>query len=448
MSSSKPRSSWVTIFSSLGWPLVVGISACSLFYAGVYRGPLDNELVRRYVAVHPVSFVTTGMFFVGMAALLLRMGTVLMEFWWLRRLQLSPIPIAGQSIGECATLNAELESLPAGARNSYLGQRLGNALVHVERTGSSEDLGDELKYLSDMDRERQHNAYALVRIIIWAIPMLGFLGTVIGITQALGDLATQQLGGDLQQAMKGLLSGLYVAFDTTALALSLAIVLMFVQFLIDRIESQLLTVVDHRSTEQLVGRFYQLGASKDPVLGSVQRMGELLVQNMDQLVQRQAELWQKSMADAEHRWTHLTANTGAQLETALQKSLVESLQQHAQSLAAIERDAMDKAQHRWEQWQTVLSDNARMLKGQQMEMVRHGEVLERTLQATAEVVKLETALNDNLKLLAGSRNFEDTVMSLSAAIHLLTTRLDTRSSLQPGVVLDGKDDSPAQGHAA
>jgi hypothetical protein len=177
-------------------------------------------------------------------------------------------------------------------------------------------------------------------------------------------------------------------------------------------------------------------------------MGELLVQNMDELVQRQAELWQKSMVDAEHRWTHLTSNTGTQLETALQKSLVESLQQHAASLAAMERDAMEKTQHRWEQWQMVLSDNARMLKGQQVEMVRHGEVLERTLQATAEVVKLETALNDNLKLLAGSRNFEDTVMSLSAAIHLLTTRLDTRSSQQPGVVLDGNDDTPAQGHAA
>jgi len=38
-------------------------------------------------------------------------------------------------------------------------------------------------------------------------------------------------------------------------------------------------------------------------------------------------------------------------------------------------------------------------------------------------VQLERALNDNLSALAGAKNFEDTVMSLSAAIHLLTTRL-------------------------
>ena len=81
-------------------------------------------------------------------------------------------------------------------------------------------------------------------------------------------------------------------------------------------------------------------------------------------------------------------------------------------------------------------------------MIRHGEVLERTLQATAEVIKLETALNDNLNSLAGSKNFEDTVMSLSAAIHLLTTRMETRSGRGTGVALENDDDHSSQGRAA
>ena len=448
MSLSKSRNSLAAVFSSLGWPLIIGLTACFLFYAGLYRGLFENDLLRRYVAVHPVSFIATGMFFVGMAALLLRLATVLVQFWWVHRIELAPIPGQGQAISDCPVLKADIEKLPDSARGSYLGQRLESALKHVEQTGSVEQLGDELKYLSDMDAERQHNAYALVRIIIWATPMLGFLGTVIGITQALGDLATQQLGGDLQQAMKGLLSGLYVAFDTTALALSLAIVLMFVQFLIDRIEGQLLAVVDLQANEQLVGRFQQVGASKDPLLGSVQRMGEMLVQNMHELVGRQAELWQASMVDAEQRWSHLTSTAGSQLETALHRSLNDSLQQHARSLAEIEKNSVEQRQHRWEQWQTVLSDNARMLRSQQTEMIRHGEVLERTLEATAEVIKLETALNENLNQLAGSKNFEDTVMSLSAAIHLLTTRLEAPASRETGVVLENDGGPSAQGHAA
>ena len=45
------------------------------------------------------------------------------------------------------------------------------------------------------------------------------------------------------------------------------------------------------------------------------------------------------------------------------------------------------------------------------------------IRAAGDVIQLERALNGNLAALAGAKNFEDTVMSLSAAIHLLTTRL-------------------------
>ena len=45
------------------------------------------------------------------------------------------------------------------------------------------------------------------------------------------------------------------------------------------------------------------------------------------------------------------------------------------------------------------------------------------LHATGDVLKLEQALNDNLRALSGARHFEDTVMSLSAAIHLLNSRM-------------------------
>jgi len=47
----------------------------------------------------------------------------------------------------------------------------------------------------------------------------------------------------------------------------------------------------------------------------------------------------------------------------------------------------------------------------------------RVLEATGDVIKLEDVLNDNLTALSTAKNFEDTVMSLSAAIHLLNTRL-------------------------
>ena len=64
-----------------------------------------------------------------------------------------------------------------------------------------------------------------------------------------------------------------------------------------------------------------------------------------------------------------------------------------------------------------------LMLSQQSELVKHGDVMVKVLSATGDVIKLEQVLNENLSALAGSKNFEDTVMSLSAAIHLLNTRL-------------------------
>ena len=77
----------------------------------------------------------------------------------------------------------------------------------------------------------------------------------------------------------------------------------------------------------------------------------------------------------------------------------------------------------WSEVQSGLASQVAATHEQLAEIRRHSDVLAQAIEATGEVMQLERALNDNLSALAGSRNFEDTVMSLSAAIHLLTTRL-------------------------
>jgi len=62
-------------------------------------------------------------------------------------------------------------------------------------------------------------------------------------------------------------------------------------------------------------------------------------------------------------------------------------------------------------------------------------VLHQAAEATAQVTRLEEALNHNLASLAGAKNFEETVMSLAAAIHLLTGRL-TETPANPKVRLE------------
>lgn len=76
MSNSKKSPVHVAL-TELGWPILYGFSATVAFYFLAFRGPFNFPLVHRYFASHPVSIVTTTMFFVGGAALLLKLIDVL-----------------------------------------------------------------------------------------------------------------------------------------------------------------------------------------------------------------------------------------------------------------------------------------------------------------------------------------------------------------------------------
>lgn len=429
MSRPSSRASLWSTLSGIAWPVLFGTALSVGFYALIFRGPLDQPLFHRYFAGHPISIVETVLFFCGFVALLFKAADVFSQHTSLGSIALGPSE-GIQPANKAAEYLEVLAGLSDRLKNSYLGRRLTEALESIERKGSAEGLDEELKYLSDLDVGRQQESYGLVRIIVWAVPMLGFLGTVVGITTAIGDLAKADLVNSMDTAMSGLLSGLFVAFDTTAIALSFALVLMFVQFMLDRMETQLLSEVDNRVTTELAGRFEIVGASSDPHVQSMHRMAQQMLAASEQLVQRQAEIWQMTIQAAHQQWQKVSTASAEQLQHSLSVSLDRSLAQHAAQMAKIEQASAEQVQHRWEQWQKTLSDNARLLAAQQQEMTRQGELMTKAIQASGDVIKLEHALNQNLAALAGAKNFEDTVMSLAAAIHLLNVRLGKSDAQQ------------------
>jgi biopolymer transport protein ExbB/TolQ len=425
------------MFASLAWPLIFGLGATAGFYTLLYRGPLSHPLMLRYFAGHPINMIETALFFIGLVALVIKLFELLGEFATLDSVKL-PTAASSQPPSFAQQLLHALEELPARARESYLGRRLKDALDAVLQRGSAEGLADELKYLSDVEAGRAQDSYALVRIVIWATPMLGFLGTVVGITDALGDLGRElstssagEAGGSLNTAMQGLLAGLYVAFDTTAIALCFSIALMFIQFMLDRGESQLLSAVDQRANHEMTGRFELVGAASDPNVQAMQRMSQAVLKATEQLVERQAQIWQQSIVAAHDQWQRGAKQSTEQMQTALAGALTQSLGQLATQLSRSEQSLTEQLTTRWEQWQTALSQNARLLHAQQQEMAKQGELMTQAIRAAGDVVQLEKALNSNLSALAGSKNFEDTVMSLAAAIHLLTARLGHGAEVAP-----------------
>lgn len=449
------RPSILAILGNLGWPILLGLAATSLFFALIYRGPLNHPVMHRYFASHPVTFFETGLFFVGLAALLLKMLEVTSQFLGLGAVHLEPIPDAGNSIDDCDRLSQHLDKLPVAARRSHLTRRLRDALQHVGRAGTAAQLNDELKYLSDVENARQQESYSLVRIVIWATPMLGFLGTVMGITEALGDLSSNAklLATAIDTAIQGLLGGLYVAFDTTALALTLSMILMFIQFVIDRIEQQLLSTVDSRANDELVGRFQGTTTSTDPAVAAIERVSHAMLRATEQLVQRQAQVWQGTIESAQSEWQGLYDSVGerlqATLSAALSDALRESLREHADQVIRLDHSFAQPLVEQWSRVESGLANQTAAVGEQLAALRQQSEVLAQAISATGDVLRLERALNDNLSALAGSRNFEDTVMSLSAAIHLLTTRLGKPGEGMPAVELLTMEEKQAlRGRAA
>jgi biopolymer transport protein ExbB/TolQ len=111
------------------------------------------------------------------------------------------------------------------------------------------------------------SSYAFPRILVWAIPLLGFIGTVIGISQAVsGFSGFLDQTSDVEQIKEGIgtvTKGLAVAFDTTLLALLLSVIVMIPLVLVERFESRLLLRIDVFVNDQLLPRFKEDSQSFD-----------------------------------------------------------------------------------------------------------------------------------------------------------------------------------------
>ena len=448
---SDPKDSSVGLLRSIGWPIFWGVAATVAFYWCQRRGIIQNEFIYRYTAGHAVEVVELAMFFIGLMYLGARAWNLFMQAVGLGKVKLRKPAINGDLPNASTELIHGLQQLPAVLRRSYYARRLLNALTFVQRKQSATQLDEELKYLSDMDAVRAHDGYAFARIIIWATPMLGFLGTVMGITLALGDLSPEALVNSPTEAMEGLLAGLSVAFDTTALALTLSIALMFIQFLVSQGETQLLTAVDQRTIDSL-GRRFAIDAtgSDDATVAAVERLAKSMAGSVVQLVDRQAEVWQASMHRAHDQWTGMVEATSGKLQEGLSEAIQVAATNHSSQVMQTELQAADRAAAYWNKVQESVVEHSQVLRQQQQEMSKQTQLLGRIIDASDAVTTLESSLNQNLKALAGSKNFEDTVMSLSAAVHLLSSRLGRPLPKESRVVLgdQGSPDPDSRGRAA
>lgn len=146
---------------------------------------------------------------------------------WRQRLQLDEDMLqlpSGMPIGpeDTRELTKRLDELPAGNRNFLVPKALRSGIIRFAATSNVQDSATAVHAVCNSEGDRLESELSIIRYIAWAIPSVGFIGTVRGIGAALSQ-ANRAVEGDIT----GVTQNLGVAFNSTFIALVISIVLMF-----------------------------------------------------------------------------------------------------------------------------------------------------------------------------------------------------------------------------
>lgn len=143
----------------------------------------------------------------------------------------------------------ELETLPAAMSGTQLMGALKASLRRYRITGDVQNTSDAVQTSVEALGVRFEADNAMIRYIIWAIPSIGFVGTVRGIGQALSQ-ADEALAGDIA----GMTASLGTAFNSTLVALLASLVLMLLLHVLQRAQDRRLVDIQAYCEEFLLKR--------------------------------------------------------------------------------------------------------------------------------------------------------------------------------------------------
>lgn len=141
----------------------------------------------------------------------------------------------------------QLEALPPEDKPTLVVRALQRTLDRFSSTRSIRDSAETSKAVCDSEADRLDSGLAMIRYIAWAIPAIGFIGTVRHIGDALLQ-AHKAVTGDIT----GVTSGLGIAFNATFVALMLTLILMFFLHQLQQAQEQFVHDTDHWIDQHLI----------------------------------------------------------------------------------------------------------------------------------------------------------------------------------------------------
>lgn len=140
-----------------------------------------------------------------------------------------------------------LQALTPNSRSQLLPRALLAALQRFASTRNVQDVSEAVRAICESESDRLDSELSMVRYIAWAIPSIGFIGTVRGIGDALGQ-AYKAVEGDIA----GVTASLGVAFNSTFVALVISIVIMFLMHQLQLVQERLVLDTQYYCDQNLI----------------------------------------------------------------------------------------------------------------------------------------------------------------------------------------------------
>ena len=139
-----------------------------------------------------------------------------------------------------------------------LSNRILIALSNLRNLGRISDVDDIFRSQGDMDESQMESSYTILNGFIWAIPVLGFIGTVLGLSEAISSFGTilQGEGGidEIKNSLRLVTGGLATAFETTLVALVAALFLQLATTMLKKKEQDFLDDCSSYCLKRVINR--------------------------------------------------------------------------------------------------------------------------------------------------------------------------------------------------
>ena len=163
------------------------------------------------------------------------------------------------SPGTAGDILRRIKAVAERPKDFLLFRRIDMALSNLGNIGEVRDVGAVLESQADSDGSSVDSSYTVIRSLIWTIPILGFIGTVVGLSQAIGsftDVLTQtgSDAGSIKSKLGPVVGGLATAFETTLVALIAAVIIQLLSTWVYKREEALLDGITDFTTENVLSR--------------------------------------------------------------------------------------------------------------------------------------------------------------------------------------------------